>query len=70
MDSYFCRKWVKDFRLRKFKNIGIFDTYSEKSSEVQENAIPKYNLLHQTLINKDNIPVSYTHLTLPTTPYV
>ena len=58
MDSYFCRKWVKDFRLRKFKNIGIFDTYSEKSSEVQENAIPKYNLLHQTLINKDNIQIT------------
>ena len=59
MNSYFCKKWVKDFRLRKFKNIGIFDIYdSEKSSEAQENAIPKYNLLHQTLINKDNIQIT------------
>lgn len=59
MDSYFCRKLVKDFRLRKFKNIGIFDIYSsEKSSESQENAIPKYNLLHKTLIDKGNIQVA------------
>ena len=55
MDSYFCRKFVKDFRLRKFKNIGIFDIYA---SGAQENAIPKYNLLHKTLIDKGNIKVA------------
>ena len=29
-----------------------------------------YSDLYDMIVPKDHIPVSYTHLTLPTTPYV
>ena len=65
----------------KILNIVINSLYSDRDIFLREmlsnasDAIQKRKFLGQTnqaLLNNDtdNIPVSYTHLTLPTTPYV
>ena len=55
-----------------FKNEGEADKAHTLTDSIAENAIKKFPALTGAFLNEKEraIPVSYTHLTLPTTPYV
>ena len=82
----FATKWTDKFRDQKINYIELVDHYMADDcealgfqmdcghafSEKYGNAASKYDELNQVIdeITDISLPVSYTHLTLPTTPYV